>query len=142
MSLIHRLCTYFEILRISFKVLNWRSIHYSFKNGKFIFSVVYKLYNGQRAGGWKLEGRSFFWASLIGAGGQGLAPSCSAFQATSRKLDQKWNSWDSNQHPYGMLALRVKNRPSVLPHQPLLVTLVMVTILYYELSFQEADTVI
>nr|XP_051704255.1 small ubiquitin-related modifier 1 isoform X2 [Oryctolagus cuniculus] len=37
--------------------------------------------------------------------GPGPGPSSTAFPGHSRELDWKWSSWDSNPHPYGMLAL-------------------------------------
>ena len=77
-------------------------------------------HDGQCWANLKPGARSFFWVSHVGAGVQGLGPSSTAFPDHSRELDQKWSSWDSNQCPYGMLALQATALPATPQHRPII----------------------
>ena len=51
-------------------------------------------HNGQCCDNPKPGATSFFQVSHMGAGSQGFGPSLTAFLATSRELDGKWDRWD------------------------------------------------
>lgn len=68
--------------------------------------IFYLLFTLQTAmDGQKLnqsKARSFLWLLHMGAGSQGLVP---ASFASSKKLDPKWSSWDSNRSHRWRLSL-------------------------------------
>lgn len=53
---------------------------------------------------WKPGAQSLFWVSHVGAGDQAFGPSSTALPSIiTKEPNQKWSSWVSNWHPYGML---------------------------------------